>query len=78
MAIKMMAEGLELDLASLSYKLFIIILLEITYILSEDSGRRERASRIFYGCSRPSSKNICFAIFLVRIFLGGGTSFTEV
>ena len=33
------------------------------------------------GCSRPSSKNcqanICFAIFLVRIFLGGGTSFTD-
>ena len=61
-----MAEGLELDLASLSYKLFIIILLEITYILSEDSGRRERASRILWVVHVPHQK-----IFALQFFLWG-------
>ena len=28
--------------------------------------------------SKNCQANICFAIFLVRIFLGGGTSFAEV
>ena len=50
--------------------------------MSDDSGRRERAYRIFDGLFTSLIKNcqanICFAIFLVRIFLGGGTSFTEV